>query len=83
VTLNVGYGHGYSVREVLHMVETVAGKPLAIREEPRRPGDPPYLVARAERIRAELGWLPRYDDLRAIVSSSLTWERKLLAQPWT
>ena len=51
VTLNVGYGHGYSVREVLAMVETVGGKPLAIREEPRRAGDPAYLVARAERIR--------------------------------
>ena len=50
VTLNVGYGHGYSVREVLAMVETVGGKPLVIREEARRAGDPAYLVARAERI---------------------------------
>jgi UDP-glucose 4-epimerase len=82
VTLNVGYGHGYSVREVLRMVETVAGKPLVIREEARRAGDPPYLVARADRIRAELGWHPRYDDLAAIVSSSLAWERKLVAEPW-
>ncbi len=82
VTLNVGYGHGYSVREVLRMVETVAGKPLVIREEARRAGDPPYLVARADRIRAELGWHPRYDDLEAIVASSLAWERKLVAEPW-
>jgi len=82
VTLNVGYGHGYSVREVLRMVETVGGKPLVIREEARRPGDPPYLVARADRIRAELGWHPRYDDLAAIVSSSLAWERKMVAEPW-
>jgi len=81
VTLNVGYGHGYSVREVLAMVEAVGGKPLTRREEPRRAGDPAYLVARAERIRAELGWQPRYDDLRAIVSSSLAWERKLLRDP--
>src|SRR5580704_4386122 len=83
VTLNVGYGHGYSVREVLRMVEAVAGKPLTIREEPRRAGDPAYLVARADRIRAELGWQPRYDDLEAIVSSSLAWERKLLVEPWS
>lgn len=83
VTLNVGYGHGYSVREVLRMVEEVAGKALVVREEARRPGDPAYLVARADRIRTELGWSPRYDDLRAIVSSSLAWERKLLAEPWT
>jgi UDP-glucose 4-epimerase len=83
VTLNVGYGHGYSVREVLRMVETVGGKPLVIREEPRRAGDPAYLVARADRIRAELGWQPRYDDLNAIVSHSLAWERKLQQEPWT
>ncbi len=83
VTLNVGYGHGYSVREVLRMVETVGGKPLTIREEARRAGDPAYLVSRADRIRSELGWQPRYDDLRAIVSSALAWERKLLAEPWT
>lgn len=82
VTLNVGYGHGYSVREVLRMVETVGGKPLGIRDEPRRAGDPAYLVARAERIRAELGWTPRYDDLQVIVSSALAWERKLLLEPW-
>jgi UDP-glucose 4-epimerase len=82
VTLNVGYGHGYSVREVLRMVETVGGRPLTIREEARRPGDPASLVARADRIRAELGWQPRYDDLAAIVSHSLAWERKLLREPW-
>jgi UDP-glucose 4-epimerase len=82
VTLNVGYGHGYSVREVLAMVERVGGQRLTIREEPRRAGDPAYLVARAERIRTELGWQPRYDDLEAIVSSALAWERKLLKAPW-
>jgi UDP-glucose 4-epimerase len=83
VTLNVGYGHGYSVREVLRMVETVGGKPLVIREEARRAGDPAYLVARADRIRAELGWQPRYDDLAAIVTHSLAWEKKLLREPWS
>jgi UDP-glucose 4-epimerase len=82
VTLNVGYGHGYSVREVLAMVEKVGGKALAIREEPRRAGDPAYLVARAERIRAELGWQPRHDDLSAIVASALAFERKLQREPW-
>jgi UDP-glucose 4-epimerase len=83
VTLNVGYGHGYSVREVLRMVEFVGGKPLVVREEARRAGDPAYLVARADRIRAELGWRPRYDDLAAIVTHSLAWERKLLREPWS
>jgi len=82
VTLNVGYGHGYSVREVLRMVEAVGGRSLTIREEARRAGDPAYLVARADRIRAELGWQPRYDDLRAIVTHALAWERKLQREPW-
>jgi UDP-glucose 4-epimerase len=83
VTLNVGYGHGYSVREVLKMVEAVGGRPLVVREEGRRPGDPAYLVAKADRIRSELGWRPRYDDLAQIVSHSLAWERKLLREPWS
>lgn len=78
-TLNCGYGHGYSVREVLRMVEKVAGQPLVIREEPRRPGDPPTLVADASRIGSVLGWKARYDDLEAIVKTSLAWERKLQA----
>ena len=80
--MNVGYGHGYSVREVLRTIEAVAGRPLKVREEPRRPGDPAYLVARADQVRRVLGWVPHYDDLRAIVSSNLAWEEKLLKDPW-
>jgi UDP-glucose 4-epimerase len=80
--LNVGYGHGYSVREVLRSVERVSGERLRIIEEPRRPGDPPTLVARADRIRRELGWKPRLDDLDTIVRTALAWERRLLQQPW-
>jgi len=81
-TLNVGYGHGYSVREVLAAVERAAGAKLQVREEPRRPGDPPSLVARAERIRSELGWRPRLDDIDTIVWTSLEWERQLKRDPW-
>jgi len=80
--LNCGYGHGYSVREVLQSVQRITGKALTIREEPRREGDPPMLIARAERIRTQLGWTPRLDDLDAIVDSSLRWERALLHEPW-
>jgi UDP-glucose 4-epimerase len=76
-TLNCGYGHGYSVREVLDMVEKVNGQKLAIREEPRRPGDPPSLVADAGRMRKLFNWQPRYDDLETIVRTALNWERKL------
>ena len=61
--LNCGYGHGYSVREVLAAVERCSGITLAKKEEPRRAGDPPTLVAAADRIRSVLGWTPRFDDL--------------------
>ncbi|HXS19734.1 MAG TPA: UDP-glucose 4-epimerase GalE [Steroidobacteraceae bacterium] len=80
--LNVGYGHGYSVREVLESVERVTGAPLKVIEEPRRAGDPPALVARADRVRQELGWKPRLDDLDTIVRTSLAWEKRLLREPW-
>jgi UDP-glucose 4-epimerase len=80
--MNVGYGHGYSVREVLASVERVTGRRLKIQEEPRRPGDPPALVARADRIRKELGWQPRLDDLDTIVKTAYQWEQRLQAHPW-
>jgi UDP-glucose 4-epimerase len=80
--LNVGYGHGYSVREVLRSVERVSGERLRILEEPRRAGDPPALVARAERIRQALGWKPRLDDLDTIVRTALAWEKRLQREPW-
>jgi UDP-glucose 4-epimerase len=81
-TLNCGYGHGYSVREVLRSVERVSGRPLRVQEMPRRAGDPPTLVAKADRIRSVLGWQPQLDDLDGIVASSLRWEEKLLREPW-
>jgi len=81
-TLNVGYGHGYSVRQVLASVERVTGRALKVREAPRRPGDPPTLIARAERIRAQLNWQPRLDDLDTIVRTAWNWEQRLLREPW-
>ena len=80
VTLNCGYGHGYSVREVLSAVETANGAPLNIVEEPRRAGDPPELVAVSDKIERVLGWTPKYDDLDTIVRTSLEWERKIAAR---
>ena len=82
VTLNCGYGHGYSVREVIKSVERVGARPLVVKEEPRRAGDPPILIARADRVRAVLGWKPRLDDIDTIVRTSLDWERKLQNAPW-
>ena len=80
-TLNCGYGRGFSVREVLDVAGSVAGSPLKLREGPRRAGDPPRLVARAERIRSALGWQPQHADLGGIVRDALAWERRLLERP--
>jgi UDP-glucose 4-epimerase len=79
---NCGYGHGYSVREVVSSVEKIAGLKLEVREEPRRAGDPPALIARADKVRQVLGWTPRLDDIDVIVRSSLEWERRLQREPW-
>jgi UDP-glucose 4-epimerase len=81
VTLNCGYGHGYSVREVVAAVESQPRHPIKTHEQHPRAGDPPSLVAKADKIRATLGWSPRYDDLDVIVRSQLAWERRLLADP--
>jgi len=78
--LNCGYGHGYSVREVLAAVATANGEALNVNEEPRRAGDPPELIAVAERVREVLGWTPKFDDLDTIVRTSLEWERKIASQ---
>jgi len=80
-TLNCGYGHGYSVREVIAAVEKAHGAPLNVVEAPRRAGDPPELVAAANRIQELLGWKPKHDDLDFIVTTSLNWEKRLLKQP--
>ncbi len=79
---NVGYGHGYSVREVLSSVEKIAGIKLDVREEPRRAGDPPSLIAQCEKVRQTLKWQPRLDDIDTIVRTSLEWEKRLQREPW-
>ena len=78
-TLNCGYGHGYSVREVIRMVEKIHGASIPVTENPRRAGDTPSLIANADRIRMLLDWQPRYNDLETIVRTALNWERKLRA----
>jgi len=77
-TLNCGYGHGYSVREVLDSVQRVHGSALNIIEQPRRAGDPPSLVAAVSRIQETLDWRPAHDNLDFIVETSLAWEKKLM-----
>ena len=75
ITLNCGYGHGYSVREVVRAVEHVHGRPIPVVETGRRPGDPPQLVADGSSTRETLGWQPRYDDLEFIIRTSYNWEK--------
>jgi UDP-glucose 4-epimerase len=76
LSLNCGYGHGYSVREVIDAINRVNGSPIKVKEEQRRAGDPPALIAKADKAREVLGWKPSYDDLDFIVKTSLDWERK-------
>jgi UDP-glucose 4-epimerase len=78
-TLNCGYGHGFSVLEVLEAVRRVAGVDFQVEQSARRSGDPARLVADAGRIKSLLGWRPRFDDLPTIIRHTLNWERKLLA----
>lgn len=77
-TLNCGYGHGYSVREVLDAVQRVHGESLNIVEEPRRAGDPPQLIAKVDAIHEKFNWDVKCDDLDFIVKTSLEWEKTLL-----
>ncbi len=77
--LNCGYGHGYSVREVLDTVQKVINGPIKIVEEPRRAGDPPELIANVDKIHNTLSWTPKFDDLDVIVTTAIDWERKMLA----
>jgi len=75
-TYNLGNGNGYSVRQVIETVRKVTGQNVATVDSPRRPGDPARLVASSQKIRHELGWIPRYPDLETIVKTAYDWHRK-------
>lgn len=77
VTLNCGYGRGYSVLETIEAVRRVASRKFAVQHAPRRPGDIMTMVADTSRIRSTLDWTPQYDDLETIASHALAWEEKL------
>jgi UDP-glucose 4-epimerase len=80
---NCGYGRGYSVHEVVSRVKQVTGADFPVRYVERRPGDPPELVADAAKIRNELGWIPKYDDLDYIIRTAWEWEKKITSTPQT
>lgn len=75
--LNCGYGHGFSVKEVLNTVESVTGEKLEVDIGSRRDGDAITLISKAQKIKNILGWTPKYDDLSYIVKSAIEWEKKL------
>lgn len=79
--INGGYGHGYSVREVVDTVRQVTGRDFPVEETGRRPGDPPALVADSSRLRSITGWKPRHDDLAYIIETAWNWEQILAARP--
>jgi UDP-glucose-4-epimerase GalE len=73
---NLGTGRGYSVREVIRQVEEVTARKVPVVEGPRRPGDPPVLVAASDKVQRELGWKPRYPELRPILETAWAWHRR-------
>ena len=75
--MNCGYGHGFSVKEVVGVARKVTGVDFRVEEVDRRPGDPPALTADSTRLKILTGWSPRYDDLDFIVWTAWNWERKL------
>jgi UDP-glucose 4-epimerase len=77
LTLNCGYGHGFSVREVIEMVKRVSGVDFKVEIAPRRPGDPAKIVTASNYLWTKLGWKPQYDDLATIIAHALAWEQKL------
>jgi UDP-glucose 4-epimerase len=79
VIYNIGSGEGFSVLEVIDSVRRVTGLPIAVEECERRPGDPAVLVASSEKIKAELGWRPQFEDLDVIVASAWEWHQKRYA----
>lgn len=75
-TYNVGYGSGYSVAEVVEMARQVTGKWVSTEAAPRRPGDPPVLIAGVDKIMRDLGWNPRHSELDRIIESAWKWKQK-------
>ena len=83
IVVNVGYGRGSSVREVIDVVKRVSGADFVVVEEPRRPGDPAMLVSVADKVKVLLDWQPRYDSLEKIVTDAWNWERNIAAKGFT
>jgi UDP-glucose-4-epimerase GalE len=75
-SFNLGTGRGHSIREVIAAVEKIGGRIVPVREAPRRPGDPPVLIADASSARAALGWTPQFSDMATIVQTAWNWHQR-------
>jgi UDP-glucose 4-epimerase len=73
-TYNLGIGKGFSVKEVIDAARSVTGRTISINEGPRRPGDPPKMIADSSRAQRQLGWIPRYQSIERIVETAWNWE---------
>ncbi|MEX0798124.1 MAG: UDP-glucose 4-epimerase GalE [Bacteriovoracaceae bacterium] len=79
---NCGYGHGFSVKEVVSAVKEVTGVDYPVEESERRPGDPATLVSQTDKIKSVIGWKPKYDDLKFIIKTAYEWEKSDRLQSW-
>jgi len=77
---NCGYGKGYSVKEIVNTVKKITGKDFIVINSERRAGDPPVLIANSEKIKNELGWKPKFDDIELIIDTAFKWEKKLVEE---
>lgn len=80
---NCGYGHGYTVRQVIETAKKVTGVNFTTVESDRRPGDPPALIAGSARIKQELSWKPEHDDLEFIIKTAWEWEKNVKKVSWS
>lgn len=83
VLVNAGYGKGYSVRQVIDTIRNLSGVDFEVRQGPRRPGDPASIVANADKLRHDLGWEPKLDNLATIIGHALDWEREMVRRAGT
>jgi UDP-glucose 4-epimerase len=79
ITLNCGYGHGYSVKEIISTLEEIIGEAIPVEIKERRPGDCPMVIADNEKIQQILGWQAKFDNINEILRSSLAWEQEKLS----
>ena len=77
---NCGYGKGYSVKEIVNTVKRITGKDFKVINSKRRAGDPPMLIANSEKIKKELGWKPKFDNIELIIDTAFKWEKKLMEE---